>query len=561
MNADTCCRGEPYHRFLQGHPFHDFAFEPRKTRSFSSHSLTTQEPACGQQPLLPADVLNTILLFVCTDSNDDTSNQTLLNFRCCSKALTTACDATRRSITLHPHQFPHALPYLCKLTSLTALTLRALPHSATAPESHSNVLEDLSLISNTFPNLESLTFGTAAGSGGWELHCMDEMLPPWRHSLRHSLRHLELQRCLLAVMPEDGGDCVNQTEWAPDLPQLTSLVLTQSLCMDADPSLNQAGPDSMALDLLGCPQLRELTLKDCTDVAALCVAGLAHRNGVSVSGTDSLLALDLSSCVHLASLECAVSELLEALVLDGCSALQRLDFQSNVSVRRLALSDCVSLVQAKVMYNDALQSVDLTGCGMLPRVECSSNKLLNSLKLPRGGGCLEEVDCTCNPHLTDLDLTGFQALRSLECGDNDALTSLGVARCSSLVELSCRGCKNLPGLDLSGCTALRHIDCTGSGSLVRLRHLADCHDLTMIARKGCGQLEMAYLVSFIAATGYWWHDSASGCFLIMKPHSASAEEKFVAGPCRHELLSSSCRSCMLKLDYFNERLVKLPEGM
>lgn len=192
---------------------------------------------------LPNELIHNILQQLSADSDAALVNRSLLAVHCCSKGLAAASDFVRVSITLRPCHLSIVSLLLCKLTSLTAVTIHAPPppplipgplfHNTAdqnKPKAHL-VLHSSNLgpVSLTLTNLVSLTL-CAGGNRNMHVLQLTDMILAWHHSLRC----LALHGCNMAIFTPsttsasaaDQLSSTHLTSWSPDLPHLTLLVMT-----------------------------------------------------------------------------------------------------------------------------------------------------------------------------------------------------------------------------------------------------------------------------------------------------------------------------------------------
>lgn len=177
--------------------------------------------------------LHHILQLLSTDTGSSVVNQPLLALRLASQQLVNVSDSVRISITLHPSLTRDAIPYLSKLQTFAAVTIRA--SQADNPPLRS------------FSHLRSLTLDSGC-EAQTEVHGVAELLLP----LRHSLVHLCLLQCTLlsGTHGHGSGMTSTQTYWVPDVPSLRKLLMSDATHATLDSRLSTA--------LLG-PQLRDCT--------------------------------------------------------------------------------------------------------------------------------------------------------------------------------------------------------------------------------------------------------------------------------------------------------------
>lgn len=415
-----------------------------------------QATAIDHLTLLPKELLVQVLQYICFDSNKAVVNQSLLAMRCCSKALATASDSARPSITLHPSHLQDAASYLTKLTNLTAVTIFC-------PASSIPLLCKLSLVSAVIPHLTSLRLHTDGNhSAPMQVLDMTEALLPWRYTLKH----LEISGC---VMTETNLATPVET-WSPDLPELASLVVKQGTFS--------------SLFLKYCTGLNKLELIANRKLFYLGVSGIGSLLTAEISCNDLLLEVDLSHCNHLHFARFVLNHSLVCVNVCGCIELRVLGCSTNQVLAGLSVVGCTLLDELDVVDNHSLKWLDTTGCSMLHRMFCRNNISLQSLKVPHHG-CLRKVTVSKCQSLEALDFSGW---KHIICSNNSKLTSLNASNCSVLHIMLSKGNVALTELDVSGCRALRGLDCSRNPLLVNL-NLSGCRSLMLLTRRGCPQLE------------------------------------------------------------------------
>ena len=105
-----------------------------------------------------------------------------------------------------------------------------------------------------------------------------------------------------------------------------------------------------------------------------------------------------------------------------------------------------------------LRSLDLDRFPRISSLKVQNNKALTEITSNgKKNGFLTEVECTKNPALTKIDLSGFPELKTVRCHDN-ALNDLNVDNCSALEALDCDN-NNLTNLDVSKVSNLKYLSC------------------------------------------------------------------------------------------------------
>ena len=102
--------------------------------------------------------------------------------------------------------------------------------------------------------------------------------------------------------------------------------------------------------------------------------------------------------------------------------------------------------------------LDLSGCTELNRIECSHNPLLSAIDVS-GDAALEEFNCQ-DTGITAIDLTDNTNLLYFYCGDNQ-LTELDVSNNTKLYMIFCEN-NALKELDVSKLVRLTNLDCSGN---------------------------------------------------------------------------------------------------
>lgn len=433
--------------------------------------------------------------------DQDTANGSCSALRSCSKHLCDACDSVRDSITLHPSQLHTAAPYLANLTSLTAVNIS----SVSTPEVF--LPRSLQPLIKSVPRMASLVL-KSEGDSSMALEKVDKMLHPWQHSLRHlELNSVKLISCIFL------DSHVPATSWSPDLPGLTSLVITKQQML-------------FSVSLERCPELRELEL---IDNSVLTDVDLSRTKKLCwvVSSGGMLADLDLSGCANLDTLRCTSSNMLTSLDLRGCHSLRVLECSQTLHLVSLGLADCAALEEVCLWGNLQLEALDFTCCCKLRNVECyynqklaclhlrnklelkvvtcSAHANLNSIDLS-GCSALGEFSCCRNVALEQVELVGLPVLSYVACRGNRFLISLAITKCPAFSSLWCADNHSLSILDLSGCGALRTLMCTNNHRMSIL-NLASCSRLESLDISGSEALwdvDITACTELINLTG---HDS------------------------------------------------------
>ncbi|MEW5316064.1 MAG: hypothetical protein WDW38_007454 [Sanguina aurantia] len=321
-----------------------------------------------------------------------------------SKVLGAVSDSSRTSITLHPGHLQDAVPYLNKLTAVTAVTIRA-PLNCNDPH-----WCDLTLVSSLFPHLTSLTFESCClVNNGYALS-------PWKQCLTH----LKLQNCtmwnnVVLISPHP-----YLHSWSPDLPFLESLVIKAAV------------PTS--LNLAGCPLLSTLELNSCGALryvigsrAAMtaCHAGWELLQSAQDSRSKAQLppAFNMSGCDALVSLKLRACGEMSSLDVGGCSALRFLDFSYNPDLSGVKFPGCESLGQITCTGSTSLCLLDTSSCSKLEVLICADNQSLQ-LILQGSSSSLRALHCVNNARIAALHLSRFQHLERIELYGNKGLTPL-----------------------------------------------------------------------------------------------------------------------------------------
>ena len=144
---------------------------------------------------------------------------------------------------------------------------------------------------------------------------------------------------------------------------------------------------------------------------------------------------------------------LEKLIIRNAPLIEDLDLgRDNGVVGRLELYSLPKL-----------KSLDLDRFRFIKSLKVQDNKALteitssNKNDINRTNVSLTEVECTNNPALTKIDLSGFPELKTVRCHDN-ALNDLNVDNCSALEALDCDN-NNLTNLDVSKVSNLKYLSC------------------------------------------------------------------------------------------------------
>ncbi len=205
-----------------------------------------------------------------------------------------------------------------------------------------------------------------------------------------------------------------------------------------------------ALDVSKNEALTGLYCKN-NDLTALTVGKKENLTSIDCSG-NKIAKLDLTGCGALTSLACGNNKLTR-LTLSGCVSLTELDCFEN-QLTGLNLSDCLSLTELDCQKND-LTKLDVSPCPALWTLHAENN----SLTTLNAQGCEELVYLMLEENkLESIDLTGCKILRQLECRSN-SFSSLSIPANETLIFLDCSENPNLTSLDVSGCAGLTALNC------------------------------------------------------------------------------------------------------
>lgn len=128
---------------------------------------------------------------------------------------------------------------------------------------------------------------------------------------------------------------------------------------------------------------------------------------------------------------------------------------SNLELATLDVSGLSFLTDLDCSFNPKLSSLDLTGCDLLETLDCSSTGI-PSLDVS-GFTALTSVTCSSNPDMASLNVSGCTSLLTLNCASS-GLNDLNFTGCTSLQTLTCNG-TSLPSLDVTGLPALQTLTC------------------------------------------------------------------------------------------------------
>lgn len=272
----------------------------------------------ADQPLLnelSLDLWKKIIILACTDSDHAFQNTLLKALRSRSRTLRAACDECRTNIRINSTQVATGSPHLRKLINLTDVTLFV--------EDGSTFISDLLLLSNTVPNLTSLTL-TPERKG--RLLASSDACTVWdisiaMHPLCHRLQHLCLENCTLKnnytnavnMGPNDDPHPTSlspyfQALWAPGLPALKSLII------------HNCEFKRLALGI--CKRLDVLELCDNPSLTSLNLYTSAALRTFVCKDNPNLAVLDVSHCPDLQALECTGNLLLVSLTLPVKQGIQ-----------------------------------------------------------------------------------------------------------------------------------------------------------------------------------------------------------------------------------------------
>lgn len=221
---------------------------------------------------------------------------------------------------------------------------------------------------------------------------------------------------------------------------------------------------------------------------------LSHNTelvNLNLSG-NAITSLDLTKNTRLEIIDCSENPL-PALELGGCTNLRSLtandcpfmllDIGRNTRLTYLEVSytELSSLDLSKntelvtlIISNNQFESIDISKNTRLSSFNCFNNSI-RSFDFTRNKS-LSSVTVSGN-EISELDLSGLNALNYLNCSSNPNLTEVDVSGKVALTELICHQCA-LTKLDIAGCGALHYIYCFNN----RLTNL----DITPMGRDSKG---------------------------------------------------------------------------
>ena len=228
-------------------------------------------------------------------------------------------------------------------------------------------------------------------------------------------------------------------------------------------------------------------------------SNLRHLNcSNNVLGT-----LDLTGLSKLNTLECRCCQL-TGLNAAGCSALQTLDCSYNLlhqGKNYFNVGNSINLVDVNISYNNftsldwgdkrtrlrffncscnpEMTSVNITGLSALHYFFCSQTAL-TSIDLS-GNPELIHLNCSQMTALDSLDISGMENLVVVSCAFSD-MDSINVTDCPSLCELNLAG-NNLSSLDLTGDVNMRKLTIRDN-NLSGVLSLAGCPGLVYLSCYG-----------------------------------------------------------------------------
>ena len=162
---------------------------------------------------------------------------------------------------------------------------------------------------------------------------------------------------------------------------------------------------------------------------------------------------EVGGLVEEAELELRPNQRLQKLIIRNAPLIEDLDLGRDNGV-----------VGGLELYSlPKLKSLDLDRFRFIKSLKVQDNKALteitssNKNDINRTNVSLTEVECTNNPALTKIDLSGFPELKTVRCHDN-ALNDLNVDNCSALEALNCNN-NNLTNLDVRKVSNLKYLSC------------------------------------------------------------------------------------------------------
>ena len=270
-------------------------------------------------------------------------------------------------------------------------------------------------------------------------------------------------------------DC--SSNWTLTSLDLTGLTQLQTLKCEANYSL-------VSLDVSNCNQLKNLNCAGNYQLQSLDVGSLTLLESLNCTDCNNLGNLDLTNLTNLQYLNCTSCYGIESLNLSGLVSLRELICVDNFMIASLDLSQSTQLQNLNCGSMANLSSLNVANLNQLTPLNCALCPILSALDLT-GLSSLQTVDCTyCN--LSNLVLTGANAIVNLYCGNNLALGPINVSNLLQLQKLDVS--KTLmPTINLAGLTNLKTLTCQSSGmtslninELINLTYL-DCSDNLLTA--------------------------------------------------------------------------------
>lgn len=344
---------------------------------------------------LPGNMLYQIMQSIDMDPDFNDLNKTYLALRNSCKQLESVCDLHRKSIAMHTNCVHLACPYISKLTSLTSVTIYALPSS--------NICKyDMLVLNAAAPHLSSLTLNAPRGT---RMDVLNFSTAP-RLEMQ-SLRHLSMSGCIVMYSSAYGRG-KPMLSWEPSLPSLTSLTMIQGTMF--------------SLHLLGCQRLNKLEVIENKNLCDLSVLRMNGLSSMVCERNHNLRSLDLLGCTQLCTLRCDSNASLMYLTLGWCIALQALTCTSIEKLIYLDLSSCALLKELN-LDRASLRVLDVRFCSKLRNLKCSNSPFLTKIMLPQGGN-MDNVHISSCKSLSMIVRSEDCTLENFYCSDSDMLVSI-----------------------------------------------------------------------------------------------------------------------------------------
>lgn len=186
-------------------------------------------------------------------------------------------------------------------------------------------------------------------------------------------------------------------------------------------------------------------------------------NNVTLASFDAIVDPTLVSVIEITSSAIPITTISNT---DYYTPLKSLRIQ-NQNLTTLTSIGIPNLEEIDLTNNDLLSNLDLSDLPNLKTIVCKDNSALTSSLDVSGKSSLFWLDCSQNPNITNIDVTGNTDLSVIFAYLNPSLTSItGLSTCTNVTTLQLWN-SNFTGslLDLSGCSNLKAIQISGNPNL------------------------------------------------------------------------------------------------